>query len=88
MVSWARTLDGWAVNLDGTNAAREFTLPRIELHSGTQGWTCVCHLPNGTSRTLAVGNGGPAPGAKQAVIGEALLALGPEYEAELRALLA
>ncbi len=25
-------------------------LPLIELHTGPEGWTCVCHLENGTSR--------------------------------------
>ncbi len=87
MISWIRTLDGWAVNLDGTNAAREFTLPRIELHSGARGWTCVCHLQDGTSRPVPVGPSTTAAAAKRAGIEGALLALGTRYESELRALL-
>ena len=50
MIGWARTADGWALNLDGTNGAAQFALPRLELHSGAHGWVCVCLLPNGTSR--------------------------------------
>ena len=87
MMSWMRTLDGWAVNLDGTNAAREFTLPRIELHAGAQGWTSVCHFPDGTSRPLPVGHASTAAAAKLAAIEEALLALGTRYSVQLRALL-
>jgi hypothetical protein len=87
MTSWARTPDGWAVNLDGTDAAREFTLPRVELHSGPRGWTCVCHLEGGTSRALPIGPAASAAGAKRAAIERALAALGERYEAVLRALL-
>lgn len=87
MISWTRTLDGWAVNLDGTDAGREFTLPRIELHSGPDGWTCVCHLQDGTSRRVPIGHSASAAAAKRAGIEEALLALGTRYESELRALL-
>ncbi len=87
MISWSRTLDGWAVNLDGTDAAREFTLPRIELHSGAQGWTCVCHLPDGTSRQVPLGPAPSAAAAKRAGVEEALLVFGTRYESELRALL-
>jgi hypothetical protein len=36
VISWCKTEDGWAVNLDGTNAATAFSLPRIELYSGPQ----------------------------------------------------
>lgn len=87
MISWSRTLDGWAVNLDGSNAALRFTLPRIELHSGSGGWTCVCLLPNGTSRPVALGSSSSAAEVKRAGVEEALLALGTGYEARLRALL-
>lgn len=86
-MSWNRTLDGWAVNLDGTNAALRFALPRIELHSGSRGWTCVCRTADGTSRTVTVGASSSAAEAKRAGVEEALLALGIDYEAQLRALL-
>jgi len=50
MVRWAKTGDGWALNLDGSDAAAGFSLPRLELHSSPKGWRYVCHLPDGTSR--------------------------------------
>ncbi len=86
MISWSKTEDGWAVNLDGTNAAGEFRLPRIELHSGPKGWTCICHRQNGTSLKLQLGAAPSAPAAKQ-VAAEAMLALGTPYESELLALM-
>lgn len=87
MLSWNRTLDGWAVNLDGSDAANHFTLPRIELHSGPWGWTCLCRLQDGTSRPVPVGASTSAAEAKRAGVEDALLALGVQYEARLRALL-
>jgi hypothetical protein len=86
VISWCRTPDGWAVNLDGTNAGAEFSLPRIELHSGPNGWTCVCHRPDGTSLKLPLGGGASARAAKDAAA-EAMLALGTQYDAQLLALL-
>jgi len=86
VIAWAKTLDGWAVNLDGTNAA-QFSLPRLELHSGPQGWTCVCLHGNGTSLALPLGGAASTPAAKRAAAEEALLAFGTRYEPELRALL-
>jgi hypothetical protein len=86
VISWCRTSDGWAVNLDGTNASATFSLPRIELHSGGGGWTCVCHRQNGTSVKLPLGAGASAAGARCAAA-EAMLALGTSYESTLLALL-
>ena len=86
MISWCKTPDGWAVNLDGTNASAEFSLPRIELHSGLNGWTCVCYRSNGTFLKLPLGVGASARSAKRAAA-EAMLALGTEYHAQLLALL-
>ncbi len=87
MESWSRTPDGWALNLDGTDAAREFTLPRIELHAGPRGWTAVCRLADGGSRTVALGAATTVAAAKRAAVAEALLAFGPSFEPALRALL-
>lgn len=75
------------MNLDGTNASARFSLPRIELHSGPSGWTCVCHRQNGTSVKLPLGAGPSAAAARHAAA-EAMLALGTSYEAALLALLA
>jgi hypothetical protein len=87
MGAWVRTADGWAVNLDGTDASRDFTLPRIELHSGAGGWTAVCHLEGGSSRTLAIGSAASALLAKRAAVERALAVLGDAHAAALRALL-
>ena len=74
------------MNLDGTNAMAEFRLPRIELHSGPNGWTCICHRKNGTTLKLPLGAGLSARAAKQTAV-EATLALGTQYDAQLLALL-
>ncbi len=87
MATWARTADGWAVNLDGSDAASSFALPRIELHSGSHGWTGVCHLEGGTSRPLVIGPAGGAAEAKRAAVELAIPALGERWEPALRALL-
>lgn len=86
MISWYKTPDGWAVNLDGTDASAGFSLPRIELHSGPSGWTCECHRQNGTVLKLPLGAGASAEAAKRAAA-EAMLAVGTEHDAQLLALL-
>lgn len=85
-LSWRKTSDGWALNLDGTDASAAFTLPRIELHAGPNGWTCVCHRQNGRFLKLPLGSGGSLEAAKHAAA-EAMLALGTTYDAQLAALL-
>jgi hypothetical protein len=87
MLSWSRTEDGWAVNLDGTDAAQQFTLPRIEIHSGPRGWTCACHLGNGTSRLVPLGRPTSSAAAMRAGIEGSLAAVGEHYEPALRGLL-
>lgn len=74
------------MNLDGTSASAAFSLPRIELHSGPSGWTCVCHRQNGTSVKLPLGVGASARAAKHTAA-EAMLALGTQHEEQLLALL-
>jgi hypothetical protein len=88
MMQWSLTESGWAVNLDGSNAALTFTLPRIELRSTPHGWSCVCHLENGTSRLVPLDRSTSAAAAKRAGIEGILTAVaGTRYEPELRALL-
>jgi len=87
MAGWARTSDGWAVNLDGSDAAATFALPRLELHSGPRGWTGVCHLEGGASRELAIGHAGSAAEARRAAAEHALEAIGERWRPALRALL-
>ena len=67
------------MNLDGTDAGREFTLPRLELRSGPHGWTCACHLEGGTTRTLAIGPAGSAAEARRIAVERARAALGERY---------
>jgi hypothetical protein len=87
MAGWARTPDGWAVNLDGSDAATAFALPRIELHSSPLGWTGVCHLEGGASRALALHAVGSAAQARRTAVEEARRALGERWQAALGALL-
>jgi len=87
MVFWSQTERGWAVNLDGTNAALAFTLPRIEIRSSPRGWACACHLLDGTSRLVPLGDPATATAAMRAGIEGSLGALGEQYAAELRTLL-
>jgi hypothetical protein len=84
-VHWARTTDGFAANLDGTDAAREFSFPRLELHSGPAGWEGRCLLPNGTALDLPVGHAS-TNAAKAALVAHAREALGPAHAAALQAL--
>lgn len=78
MLNWAKTADGWAVNLDGTDAATGFSFPRLELHSSPSGWQCLCLLADGTAHRprAAVDS---TPSAKRAVIEKARSVLGPPY---------
>ena len=87
MISWARTADGWAVNLDGTDAALAFSLPRIELHSSPRGWACVCHLGNGTTRTIPLDSSATVAAAMRVAVQDGLAALGASYGPQLRDLL-
>jgi hypothetical protein len=87
MIAWARTKDGWALNLDGSDGAQAFALPRLELHAGAGGWTAVCHLPDGETRPVALGALPSALAAKRAAVESALRCLGPPWDAALRPLL-
>lgn len=78
MTGWARTGDGWALNVDGTDAATRFSLPRLELHSSAQGWQCFCLLAHGGSHQTR-GPTGSTSAAKRATVEEARVVLGAEY---------
>ena len=88
MIFWSRTENGWAVNLDGTDAASRFALPRLELRPSPRGWLCACHMTNGTSRLVPLRRPGGLGEAMREAIEGCLGALGSEREADLRALLA
>ncbi len=83
MLAWTRTPDGWALNLDGSDASRAVSLPRLELHAGPGGWTAVCHLPDGTSRAAAVGAASTVLAAKRAAVEDARQTLGPPWDEAL-----
>ncbi len=87
MIFWSRTEDGWAVNLDGTDAANRFALPRIELRSSPRGWACACHLPDGTSRLVPLGSPAGVAEAMRLAIEGSLGTIGGQYELDLRDLL-
>lgn len=48
MIGWARIAEGWAANLDGSDAAKVFSLPRLEVRAGATGWQSLCLMPDGT----------------------------------------
>ncbi len=87
MKGWARTGDGWAVNLDGSDAAAGFSLPRIELHASPAGWECVCHLADGRSHRPRCRMESTS-GAKGAALRESRSVLGAGYAGVLDGLLA
>ena len=87
MGKWARTTEGWAVNLDGSDAGAVFSLPRLEVRSSPQGWRLLCFLADGTRRERAGGPLDSAAAAKAAAIGNAGRLLGPEHAAAVAALL-
>ena len=87
MKGWARTGDGWALNLDGSDAAAGFSLPRLELHTSPAGWQCVCHLADGTSYRPH-GRAESTSSAKGAALREARSVLGSGYAGVLDELLA
>lgn len=45
---WARCESGWAMNLDGSDAAATFSLPRLEVHPTARGWRALCLRLDGT----------------------------------------
>ena len=86
MIAWSRIRDGWAVNLDGTDAALVFSLPRIEVRSSPSGWQTECFHEDGTKS-----GGGPAyPGgsavAKGSAVAEASRRLPAHHAAALKLL--
>ena len=88
MKGWTRTSDGWALNLDGSDAEAGFSLPRLELHASPAGWQCVCHLPDGTSLRPPQARADSISAAKGAALREARSILGYSYPGVLDALLA
>ena len=44
------------MNLDGSNGALAFSLPRVELRSSPRGWRGLCFLADGTCREWDCGS--------------------------------
>ncbi|HSN91603.1 MAG TPA: hypothetical protein VLS93_10270 [Anaeromyxobacteraceae bacterium] len=86
MAGWTKTEDGWAVNLDGSDAGAAFSLPRVELRSTGRGWICVCRLSNGMSVERPGPPAGLVPATKRAAMAQARAALGSPWQAALDAL--
>lgn len=86
MIGWARIGDGWAFNLDRTDAAKGFSFPRLEIHCSPLGWRCLCLLLDGTSHQVC-GLVGSTMAAKRAAVGQARGILGPSYAGVLDNLL-
>lgn len=68
MTNWSRTADGWAVNLDGTDAALVFSLPRVEVRSSPQGWRSACFFSDGRQSEWTL----PYAGGMAATMADAL----------------
>jgi hypothetical protein len=85
--AWVRTADGWALNLDGSDASLVFSLPRLEVRSSAEGWRSLCLLPDGTLRERAGGSMGSVAAAKAVALEQAGRMLDPRHVAALAALL-
>jgi hypothetical protein len=85
MSGWARTTEGWAMNLDGSDGAHVFSLPRLELRSSSKGWRSLCFLADGSRREIAGGSADSLMAAKAAAVDQARAILGPAYSAALPA---
>jgi hypothetical protein len=79
MSGWARTTDGWAMNLDGSDGAQVFSLPRLELRSSSKGWRSLCFLADGSQREVAGGTADTLMAAKAAAVDQARVLLGLEH---------
>lgn len=85
MAAWARTAEGFAANLDGSDASRAVSFPRLELRAGPAGWECRCLLPDGRALDTR-GRYGSTAEAKGAVVARARAVLGAEWGSALDAL--
>lgn len=84
MIAWARISEGWALNLDGTDAALVFSLPRIEVRSSPRGWRSECLLADGTRSEVGSAYQGGVAAAKATAVAQAGRMLDPAHAAALR----
>jgi hypothetical protein len=83
MSGWARTTDGWAMNLDGSDGGLVFSLPRLELRSSSRGWRSLCFLPDGSQREIPGGSADSLMAAKATAVDQARGILGPAHATAL-----
>jgi hypothetical protein len=79
MSAWAKVAGGWALNLDGSDAAATFSLPRLEVRGSTRGWRSLCLLANGTVSERPGDLADSMPAAKAAALEQAGRMLGPAH---------
>jgi hypothetical protein len=72
------------MNLDGSDAAAGFSLPRIEIRSTSEGWRTDCYLLDGTRHGFGGGYLGGLAAAKLAALADARKLLGPEVAGALK----
>jgi hypothetical protein len=65
---WSRITGGWAVNLDGSDAALGFSLPRVEVRSTPSGFRSACFFADGRQTEWTQ----PYAGGAEATMQEAL----------------
>jgi hypothetical protein len=83
MIPWSRTAEGWALNLDGSDAAKAFSLPRLEVRSSARGWLSECLMLDGTRRECGSAYLGGLAAAMAGALEQAELLLGPARVAAL-----
>jgi hypothetical protein len=79
MSGWARTADGWAMNVDGSDGAQVFSLPRLELRSSSKGWRSLCFLADGSRREVPGSSADSLMAAKASAVEQARGLLGLEH---------
>jgi len=77
MTTWKRISGGWALNLDGSDAAATFALPRLEVRASPQGWRSECLHADGRRGELAPPCLGGAVMAMSDALANAKRLLGP-----------
>jgi len=83
MTAWARVPGGWALNLDGSDAAAVFSLPRLEARAGPNGWQSLCLSEDGSRRENAKRATASVWEAKDDALALGCRALGPAHAAAL-----
>jgi len=85
MARWSRIPEGWAINLDGTDAAVVFSLPRVEVRSSSTGWQGVCLHADGKQTSCGDGYQGGSAVARTTALARAAAVLSPQHAEWIRA---